>query len=417
MRLWTVSKDKQEFDRYKTLVDGSLKHTLTSEALNAALPARVEGVIKSSLHVVAVHDGSDIRKEHSQKLESLGKVRSPSGDIINGYQTFNTVLVSVESKELRLLQSTPYSNGSAEFRSASAVRAKNKERSGLPVEDAIDEETATEADIIRRHLRLTSETVREANAEAVLTHVLDRKHDETALFSYIDRELQDKFVIRLKSSRNADYGSVLSAEGKELSLKLVAMPYKNRAVRHLNKVRLGKRTYQDVRLILDYDTVRLDGHDYGVLRAEYRDRHDKPLFKQPMMLITNHRLTSEAHAHIVFALYGQRARIEEVFHFLKTTLGWEDIQVRDWVSQQALITLCFFIGGYFYEIESALVTNKAIAAICEIGGGKGKVTRTFFLRGLADLMIAHSVQSYFHDNDLDEDEQQAIFAFVSQLSQ
>jgi len=27
MRLWTISEDKQEFDRYKTLVDGTLKHS------------------------------------------------------------------------------------------------------------------------------------------------------------------------------------------------------------------------------------------------------------------------------------------------------------------------------------------------------------------------------------------------------
>jgi len=94
-------------------------------------------------------------------------------------------------------------------------------------------------------------------------------------------------------------------------------------------------------------------------------------------------------------------------------LGWEDIQVRDWQSQQTLIALCFFIGGYFYEIESALTSNQNIAHICELGGGKKLISRTYFLRGMADLMKAQSVQDYFRRNDISQEDQDAIFAFVN----
>jgi hypothetical protein len=166
-----------------------------------------------------------------------------------------------------------------------------------------------------------------------------------------------------------------------------------------------------------YATVILGGTTYGVVRVEYRTRDNEPIFPAPMLLLTNHSLESDADADMVFRLYKLRAKIEEVFRFLKTTLGWEDIQVRDWVSQQALITLCFFIGGYFYEIESALTKNPTICHVCELGGGKGKVTRTFFLRGLASLLIANSVLSYFQTHDIDEDEQQQMFAFVANASQ
>jgi hypothetical protein len=93
MRLWTISDDKREFDRYKTLVDGSLSHSLTAKMLNEALPTAAKNFISKGSLIAAVHDASDIRKEHSQSLESLGKVRSLSGSIINGYQTMNTVLV------------------------------------------------------------------------------------------------------------------------------------------------------------------------------------------------------------------------------------------------------------------------------------------------------------------------------------
>lgn len=412
MRLWTISEDKQEFDRMKSLVDGSLKHSLTSESLNGALPRHSRSLLEGSLHVACLHDGSDIRKEHSRSLENLGKVRSASGRIINGYQTFNTVLVDCESKDLRLFRSTPYSSGATDYESAGAVRRRNKERMALPQEDAIALETASESGIIREHLRLSSEFAHEANEQVVLTHILDRKHDETALFEYIDGELGDKFVIRVKSSRLAGVGKRVESTGKEVSVKLASMPYKNQVIGYYPKLRVGKRVYQDARLVLDYDLVRYGGREYGVVRAEYRDRHQKPILKSPMLLVTNHRLDSDACAKFIFALYGLRARIEEVFHFLKVTLGWEDIQVRDWASQKALLSLCFFIGGYFYEIESALTSNQNILHICELGGSKGICTREFFLRGLAKLMNAQSVQSYFLRNNISQEQMQTIFDWV-----
>jgi hypothetical protein len=54
--------------------------------LNEALPKATKNFTAKGAHIAAVHDGSDIRKEHSQPLESLGKVRSLSGSIINGYR-------------------------------------------------------------------------------------------------------------------------------------------------------------------------------------------------------------------------------------------------------------------------------------------------------------------------------------------
>ena len=422
MRLWTISDDRQEFDRYKTLLDGSLKHSLTAAMLNEALPVAAKAFIGTGAHIAAVHDGSDIRKEHSRSLESLGKVRSLSGSVVNGYQTMNTVLIDTQSKGLRLLQSTPYSNRSAEYCSKEDEKTKKKAkaiRTSVPAETASaiasetreQEETATEARIIREHLRRASETVRSAQADARTTHILDRKHDENALFSFIADQLQDTFVIRLKVSRNSP-DETTDAAGKARAVKLVERKYAKQTIRYFSKIRLGKKVFQDARLVLDYDTVSLDGHCYSVIRADYQDRTGKPIFPEPMLLVSNLPLAQDADALSIFRLYTLRSRIEEVFHFLKMTLGWEDIQVRDWTSYQALLTLCFFIGGYFYEIESALTKNPNIARICELGGGKTTVSRTFFLRGLADLMKAQSVQEYFRRNEVSQEDQDAMFAFV-----
>jgi len=102
-----------------------------------------------------------------------------------------------------------------------------------------------------------------------------------------------------------------------------------------------------------------------------------------------------------------------VCRFLKTVLGWEEIQVRDWQSIQTLITLCAFIGGYFYEIESALTKNLAVQQICHLGGGKGINSRTFFLRGLSTLFFAGSVTTFFRENNISPEQQKQILEFAN----
>ena len=46
------------------------------------------------------------------------------------------------------------------------------------------------------------------------------------------------------------------------------------------------------------------------------------------------------------------------------------------------LTFCYFVAGYFYEIESALIHNETIQFLAHLGNGKGKVTRFYILRGL-----------------------------------
>jgi hypothetical protein len=70
--------------------------------------------------------------------------------------------------------------------------------------------------------------------------------------------------------------------------------------------------------------------------------------------------------------------MESVFKFLKEVLSWEAFQVSDWESIKNLIAISFFVGGYFYEIDSELTKNTTIIMSCDLGGGKGKITPPLF---------------------------------------
>ena len=63
------------------------------------------------------------------------------------------------------------------------------------------------------------------------------------------------------------------------------------------------------------------------------------------------------------------------------------MQVRDWESIKNIIALCFFVGNYFYEIESTLIEYPSIEIICQLGDGKDTVSRFYFLKGLEKLLI------------------------------
>jgi hypothetical protein len=111
-------------------------------------------------------------------------------------------------------------------------------------------------------------------------------------------------------------------------------------------------------------------------------------------------ITGEQMALWVFHRYLKRSKIEGVFKFLKEHLGWEDFQVRDFTSIENVIVLAYFIGSYFYEIESALTHDPAIQEICQLGYGKGKGTKLYFLRGLAKLAAWEEIQSMIDQKQL-----------------
>ena len=101
-----------------------------------------------------------------------------------------------------------------------------------------------------------------------------------------------------------------------------------------------------------------------------------------MLLITNELVNSFESAFEIYKAYLRRSKIEDVFKFLKDQLGWEEFRVRDFMVIQNIITLCFFVAGYFYENQQEIIKNSEVITICQLTKSKGKVTKHFYLEGL-----------------------------------
>lgn len=408
-QLWTISTDKREFERTRNLFNGKLKSVLDDEKISAALREEMAAELGGSEVVYALHDPCDIRKRYSEKLENLGIVRDLEGKLIHGYSTFNTVCISADGGKTQLSDITIFSNGDDEN------YVRQKELDALEKKQTKATKSGQEADLTEREkeivalletdevvnlrkvtrsqLQRVSQTLKKENENIEICHVLDRQFDGSPYFLFVDDELDDFFVVRMKVSRNSNE-TIVNEAGKKIAVKLKNVTMPNTHCEVLDKVILGNKVYQQVKRLIEWGTLTLEGKTCAVVRITLFTRKGKEIFLQPMLLITNYTINNDQQAVSIYRIYMKRAIIEGVFKFVKNALGWEDLQVRDWESIKNIIALAFFIGGYFYEIEPELAHHPTMEWLCSLGGGKGKITRHYFLEGLKNLLIHQQVERF-----------------------
>jgi hypothetical protein len=424
IKLWTISEDKAGYERSKRLLDGSLKSVLDEEKLSAAIRRHSVGALGDEGRLIVLHDPCDIRKEYAEKLEKIGRVRDLEGELINGYCTFNTVAVDVKGKRLYPVDITVYSNGDEHYVTVAELelyqKGKLQERETASdqarvkqIEQFMAEESYLNLPRLScQQLKQVSDAFKQEIEGISLCHVLDRQFDGVNYFEFIDRELQDEFVVRGKISRNSNQVELDEQTGETVAVKLKEVEFGHHQIDVVDKLRVKKKVYQDAKCLLEWDTLTLQEHDYTVVRVTLMDRHGKAIYKQPMLLITNITVNKAEQARGVYGIYLMRAKIEAVFKFLKEVVCWEEFQERDYPAIKNIITLAYFVGGYFYEIGSDLTNNPVIALIAQLGGGKGKVTRRYFLEGLKKLLVHQTVARFVKEQEMETETFEEMLSFV-----
>jgi hypothetical protein len=405
IRLWSLATEKAEFVRHKRLVNGSLQavldEALVADALREIGSRELAQAPEDTTLLVLLHDPCDIRKPYAAELECLGTVRALDGRPVPGYQTFNTVVLDEHGHTPQPLDVTVYSNGDPHYvtedelaleqrvqTTSSATSPLSPERLGeirqfLKEDSYINLYRVTSAQLTRVSRHLQHQTPRRPRC-----HIMDRQFDGGRYVRLIDQELHDFFVLRLKSSRTIPGLKVAG------SVSVQDVPCPDMAAYPISTIRLHHHTYQNVTCYVEWRPFELDGQVYTMVRITLVDRHHHLIFDDPMILLTNLPVTGREDACRVYHLYLLRAKIEGVFRFCKTVLGWEEAQVRDYASIRRLLALAFYLAGFFYASDSTVIDNPVIALICQLGGGKGTVTRYFFLKGLQFLLIYRRVLTF-----------------------
>ncbi len=354
-------------------------------------------------------DHADSRKPYSNKLENLGKVRSLTGNIINGYTTLGSAILDENKKELTLSNITVFSNKQEEFLTKKELKDYNDDKiKNIQRKEEIAKKIEKENYInitttLEKHLQDQSVALKAANPNISLCHVHDRGADSVEYLEFISEKLHDDAVIRAKKTRNSNQTKINPKTKKEVHVKLIESEFANKKVYLIDKMTLKGKLYQQVKCHIEWDTITLNEKPYTTVRSTLIKRDGTMLYKEPMLLITTLKVTSYLEAKEVYHIYLQRPKIEGVFKFLKDVLGWEEYQVRDWESIKNIIAICYFVGGYFYEIKSELTNNPTIQMICDLAKSKGKITHYFFLEGLKMLLLAWHVQNFRIQNNISDE--------------
>jgi hypothetical protein len=264
---------------------------------------------------------------------------------------------------------------------------------------------------LMRQTKSVSQTLKLSNPSISVCHIHDRFADKNEYFKHIDQKLQDEFVIRGTAKRVSNQTKV-NEKGNTVKVKLIDSEFKNQKSQVIEKLRLKGKVYQQAQSTIEWDRVKIEDNWYTTVRITLKTREGKDIFKKPMLLISNIQVDSYIEAKEIYHIYLLRSKIEAVFKFLKDVLGWEEFQVRDWESIKNIIALCFFVGNYFYEIEYVLIEHPTIEIICQLGDGKGTVSRFYFLKGLEKLLIAQSVFQFKEDRGISDDEWREIADFA-----
>jgi len=391
------------------LINGNLKTVLDDKKISKALIENSVAKIANNKRVYILSDHSDIRKQYSTALENLGKVRDLNGNIINGNTILGSIILNESKTDITLSNITVFSNRDKKFVTKKELadyeddKIENNVRK-QEIKEAIDDDSYINMrNTLEKHLKDQSEALKLANPDISICHVHDRGEDSIEYLEFIRKTLKDDTVIRAKKTRNSAQYTINPETNRKKFIKLIDAKFKNRSEYHLDKLTLKGKLSQNVKVTVEWDKINLKDYDYSTVRINLSKRDGTPIYKEPMLLITTIDVDSKLVAKEIYHTYLLRSKIEGVFKFLKDVLGWEEFQVRDWESIKNIIAICFFIGGYFYEIKSELTNNETIVMICDLAKSKGKITHYFFLEGMKILLISANVRMFVKERGISDE--------------
>jgi hypothetical protein len=309
-KLWSLSSDPNEYERNLNLLSGRLKNSLTPEGINEQTLRAGLSNLSFKNRVEVIHDGSDIRKPYSKLLPHLTKVKSLEKQTINGYNTFNSILVSDLDKKNRLLASTPYSTSDPNYNQSIGAGFNQN-------------------DIVHGQIKQTDDALKTQFPDVKVRHLFDRGHDDQNLFEFVD-DLDSTFIVRAKSNRNSNE-FILDDKGKPVFIKLTDAVLEQTQERVLEKFIWKNKIFQQAKISITWGKLTLKNKNYSVVKVQVFDREKNTVFKDKMLLITNELIGDFELAFEIYKAYLRRSKIENVFKFLKEQLGWEEFRVRDFI--------------------------------------------------------------------------------------
>jgi hypothetical protein len=403
--------EKKDYDVLKGLVNGQQVASLSRDNLIQSVQNRTLSQLGESHSLrYVLHDGCDIRKPNSKELEYIGQVMSLSKQVVNGYKTMNSVVVDIDNQGVNLICHELYSNKMPNYIGQTLLNDTQalSQLSEAHQEMLLDKTYINTLVLFRKNLKMSSELLKSTDPRLQIGHIFDREFDDDTNFEYIDSELKDIFVARLKANRLSHntfnpYTPTGKISKRTVQYKLIDKTFANSSLYDIDKILIKGVKHENVQAQIEWEILKINQKSYNVVRITL-SKEGKPLFLQPMLLLTNNKVQSAEAAKSVYMAYLLRSKIEVVFKFLKQNLGWEAFQVRDFNSIKNLLALAFFLVGFFPELENELKSHPMAIHLCKLAKAKGKISLHFLLNGLEMLTNFQQVSSWMNQNHITKEQ-------------
>jgi Transposase DDE domain len=409
LNLYSMWHEKREYDVASGLLGGDQVHTLDHSTTLSCVKTYASEHLGPSVRQYVLHDGCDLRKPDSRELEHLGHVLSLSKQVVRGYKTLNSVVVDAEHQTLNLLGHEVYSNKMPTYIGETVLNNPELLAALTPAQQLLvsQKEYVNTKILFHQKIQESHDWLKAERPGGIRCHIADREFDDEAHFEFMDG-LGDEFVIRLKTSRLSNQTKTTYTLKGKVSKRvvyesLVSKPFAHQSTATIDKITFHGQIYHHVTVQTEWESLVLNGKTYQVVRITLR-QGTKPLFEQPMLLITNRKIQTANQAREIYAAYLLRSKIEVVFRFLKQNLGWETFQVRDFKKIQNLLALAFFLVGFFPELEEELKKHPLAQNLCELAHSKGIVTIHFLLKGLERLVHFQEVTQWMQQENISKEE-------------
>ena len=379
-----LSKAKEGGQRVSRMATGesTKRSPINAESVTAAL--RERGLVHLSEaetnELWVIGDGSELRKPYAHEMPDMMLVKDLDGDLVSGYRTLN--VVGITPSRRGILYHRLFSSKEKDFLSESLEAQKM--------------------------LQTVSTALAVLKQRMIVSWILDSGFDDVAVWRTI-WEQDEHVVCRVKHPERLvkyqdDPGQWVDGDIEQArkELKLMATAQTDMVVRRGRQRRAKRqRIAAKIRacpIQLTYQTnVRREGPGETVQKKLWLvEVHLPGTQLKPWLLVTDWPVT-DAHAAVrIFQMYRQRWAVEDSFHFVKDTLGWEEVQLLNLTGIRTLLALGWVAAGFLYELGITLDWEE-VRLLARLGGWAerkgnkpGKTVLTRGLRRLLDMLVTQA---------------------------
>jgi len=381
----TLSEAKEGGQRVSRMATGesTKRSQIDAESVTAVLRERgIEHLTEADTDELwLIGDGSDLRKPYAREMPDMMLVRDLDGNLVSGYRTLNVVGI------------TPSRRGVLYHRLFSSK----------------EDDFLSESLEAQQMLQTVSAALVAVKQRITVSWILDSGFDDVAVWRTV-WEQEEHLVCRVKHTERLvtyqnDAGQWVEGDIKQAQkqLKLLATAETEMVVRR-GRQRRAKR--QRVRAKIKACPIRLT-YETNVRREGPGEKVQKNLWLvevrlpgtqlKPWLLVTDWSVTDADAALRIFQMYRQRWAVEDSFHFVKDTLGWEEVQLLDMTGIRTLLALGWVAAAFLYELGVTLDWEE-VRLLARLGGWAerkgnrpGKTVLTRGLRRLLDMLVTQAV--------------------------